>query len=148
SLSTALGSAPANTDYIGFGGSTTNLYQSSGSTGNQLTLGSGLASAVALQSASVQVYSSNGAVGATTISVTGLTSKPVANSDYLILNNDIANPYLITAAAGGSGSGYDTNAYVLTISPGLASAVNVNNGTQNVQIFSPYMNYTDDVKRP
>src|SRR5262249_51150204 len=56
--------------------------------------------------------------------------------------------YLITAAAGGSGSGYDTNAYVLTISPGLASAVNVNNGTQNVQIFSPYMNYTDDVKRP
>ena len=142
SLSPALGAATtANSDYVGFGGSTANLYKVTNSTTNQLTLGSGLAAAASVSGTSVQVYGSNGAAGATKISVTGLASAPVANSDYLILAGDTTNPYLITAA-----TSFGSGAYILTISPGLASAVNVSGAT--VQIFSPYMNYTDDVKRP
>jgi hypothetical protein len=48
---------------------------------------------------------------------------------------------LITNATNNLGSGH-----ILTISPGLASSIDV--ASANVKVFSPYMNYSDDVKRP
>lgn len=137
-----LSSAPTvNSDYATFNNNTANVYQiTTGSTTTSLNLGTGLVAAVNLQNDSVQVYASNGAVGATMMSVTGLSTAPVVNSDYVIFGGDTSNPYLITGATSMS------NGYILTVSPALAASVNINGAT--VQIYSPYMDYADDVMRP
>jgi len=140
SLNTLTTAPTANTEYVGFGGSTANLYQITNSNTKQVNLGTTLAAAVALQGASAEVYVSNGAAGTNTLGVSGLSQNPTPNQDYVIINNDTANPYLITAVT------TKGSATVLTLSPSLASAVNVNGAT--VQVYSPYLNYADDVRRP
>src|SRR5205085_1086950 len=76
-----------------------------------------------------------------------LASAPVANSDYVIFGTDTANPYLITAVS----APYSPGVYILGIAPstgtGLVNALPSIKGTA-VSIYSPYMNYGDDVKRP
>jgi len=155
-MSTANLSSPlptVNTDYVGFGGNTTNIYkitgfsQKSGSgAGDELTLGTGLVTAVNVNGTSTEIYASNGSIGSTRISVSGLTAYSLSstnvNRDYIILNNDTANPYLITGVTAGVGSGR----YILTISPGLVSAVPISGAS--VKVYSPHMEYDNDVRRP
>jgi hypothetical protein len=141
----AFGIAPTvNSEYVGFNNSAANLYKFSAYTsktiGYELTLSSGLAAAVNVSGATVESYVSNGSIGTTTISVTGLAQNPVVNSDYVVFNGDFTNPYLITGVA------TKGSARVLTFSPALAAAVSVNGAS--VQIYSPYMDYADDVQRP
>ncbi|MBI3408896.1 MAG: hypothetical protein HY040_11120, partial [Planctomycetes bacterium] len=140
SLSGLTSATTANSDYVGFKSNTTNLYQVTNSSTSSLSLSTALVSALALTGDSVQVYASNGAVGATKISVTGLSQAPTVNRDYMVIAGDTANPYLITAV-----STFGSN-YVLTISPGLASAVKISGAT--VDVYSPYMDYKDNPVRP
>ncbi len=130
-------------DYVGFNNSTTNLYSIvAPASYTQLTLGTPLAAAQSLSGDSVQIYASSGVAGAGMIqmSVTGLTSAPVANSDYVVFGSDPNNAYLITNAAAMS------NGYILTLRTGLVNTVNVNGVA--AKIYSPYMSYGDEVKRP
>src|SRR5262249_19626960 len=59
-------------------------------------------------------------------------------------DGDTANPYLITAVSPTSGNSSTT--YTLTISPNLANGLGAVG--KLVQIFSPYMSYTDNPPRP
>jgi len=79
--------------------------------------------------------------GATTVAVKELTVANPGTSHFIVVNNDYNNPYRVTASATTGTSGL----YNLTITPGLASAAALN---ANVKVFSPYMNYGDDVPRP
>jgi len=139
-------------DYIGFNNTTTDFYSlTTPADQKKLTIATpGLTSAVSLSGATVQVYASAGAVGSAQMSVTGLTSAPVANKDYVVFGTDTANPYLITSVS----SQFSNGAYILSLSSstggGMVNTVPIN-GTGNgaaVKIYSPYMNYSDDVKRP
>jgi Flp pilus assembly protein TadG len=138
--------APTTSDWVTFNNDTTNKYDITTATsktiGYEFILGPVLANGIALQNESVQIYASNGVTGATRMSVTlnGSTA-PVANRDYVIFNNDKTKPYLITARTQ-IGTG---NTYILTI-PALTADVNINGAT--VDIYSPFMTYGDDVKRP
>jgi hypothetical protein len=78
-----------------------------------------------------------------TFQASGLASTPVVNRDYTIVGGDTANPYLITAVSPTSGT--SATVYTLTISPKLANAISAG---KTVQIFSPYMSYTDNPPRP
>lgn len=144
SVSTLPTSPTVNLDFIGFNNTTTNVYKitavSNKNAGQELTLGAGLAAAVGVRNTSAQVYASDGSLGSTRISVTGLSQAPVVNRDYMIIGGDTANPYLITSAVSRS------NGYILTVSPALAAAVDIKDAT--VAIHSPYMDYADDVRRP
>lgn len=74
--------------------------------------------------------------GATSLTVNALSAAPTANRDYIVVNGDTANPYLIQ-----SGSTTTT----LNISPALVN--NVGN-SKTVSVYSPYMTYTDNPPRP
>ncbi len=73
--------------------------------------------------------------GDTVVPVSGLSSAPVAYRDYAIIDGDSANPYLIV----------NSNVNSLQIATGLVK--NIPQGSL-VQVYSPYMSYTDNPPRP